>query len=148
MISTAPLGAGAADQEPFSSPPGPVKVTASVASGAGPTGAADPPAAVVVEDGPVLDDDAPLPDFDESSPQPASRVVAAAAPTPSSISRRSASRRVRYPSAQSATISLWTYSSNAIAPDAIAGPQTRLTASDGPVLGPLGWAGTELVQAG
>src|SRR2546429_7179984 len=98
MMSTAPFAPGAADQEPFSWPAGPAKVTASVARGAGPTGVADPPAAVVVDVGAVVDDDAPLPDFDESSLHPASRVPAAAAPNPSSISRRNASRRVRNPS--------------------------------------------------
>src|SRR2546429_6792629 len=118
MISTAPLGVGAAAHEPFSCPAGPANVTASVGSGAGPTGWAAAPTADVEEDGPVLDGGEPVFDSEESSPHPASSVPAAAAPTPSSISRRRASRRVRNPSAQSATISLWTYCSKAIAVDA------------------------------
>src|SRR5205814_7916430 len=55
------------------------------------------------------------------------------------------------PSVQSATISLRTYSSNAIGPrryQAQEGAQTRLTASDVPVLGPLGWAGTVFDRGG
>src|SRR4051812_19482349 len=102
MIRTAPVGVGAADHEPFTGPAGPVNVIASVASGAGPTAWA---VAEVVDDGSVLDELAPVPVDDLSSPQPARSAAAAVAPTPSSRRRRSASRRVRKPSAQSATIS-------------------------------------------
>ena len=99
MISTAPLGVGAAAHEPFSCPAGPANVTASVGSGAGPTGCAAAPVAAVEEeaDG-LLVDEAPLFDFDDPPPQAASRAPAAVAPPPSSMSRRSASRRVRNPS--------------------------------------------------
>src|SRR2546423_1568208 len=114
MISTAPFGAGAADHDPFSGPAGPAKVTGSTGRGAGPTGVAEPAVAEVDEaDGPLVD--AAPSDFLSSLPQPAKSVVAVAAPTPRSISRRSASRREMNPSAQSATTSLRTYSSNAIA---------------------------------
>jgi hypothetical protein len=101
MTSTAPFGDAASATTPINSPFGPLRRISSPAAAAAPgrvvLGPTAEPGAGVAE---ALVDDA-----SSSSPQPASSAAAAALVSPISPNRRSASRRVSRPSAQSSTVS-------------------------------------------
>ena len=103
MTSTAPFAPVAGAQAPCSSPPGPAQVIGSVA-----TAPSEPGGGPLAVAGPVLVAGASLSGL-RCSAQAAINVVAAAVPTPSSASLRSASRRDSNPSTWSVAISSATY---------------------------------------